>query len=112
MKLIKTSDRGSFDPYNGRVAKGAVVACCVWAVACGRSDCAVQSADATIADAAVIPSCVGLAMTCGPAGRSSCCASTLVPGGTVFRSYDVGTDNMYPDKTNPATVSDFRLDTY
>ena len=29
-----------------------------------------------------------------------------------YRSYDVGTDNMYTDMTSPATVSDFRLDTY
>ncbi|MBI4701944.1 MAG: SUMF1/EgtB/PvdO family nonheme iron enzyme [Deltaproteobacteria bacterium] len=35
--------------------------------------------------------------------------SPLVPGGTYFRSYD-GVD--YQDKSFPATVSDFRLDTY
>jgi formylglycine-generating enzyme required for sulfatase activity len=35
-----------------------------------------------------------------------------VPGGTFYRGYDVGTDNMYPLMTDPATVSDFRLDMY
>jgi formylglycine-generating enzyme required for sulfatase activity len=57
-------------------------------------------------------SCQGLASTCGPTGTSPCCGSPLVPGGTFYRSFDVGTDNMYTDMTNPATVSDFRLDTY
>jgi len=33
-------------------------------------------------------------------------------GALFYRSYDVGTDNMYPDMNYPATVSDFRLDTY
>ncbi len=57
-------------------------------------------------------SCSGLAPTCGPAGTSPCCDSSLVPGGTFYRSYDVGADGMFPDMTNPALVSDFRLDTY
>src|SRR5262245_21261202 len=57
-------------------------------------------------------SCTGLDPTCGPEGTSPCCGSTLVPGGAFYRSYDVGTDNAWPDMTNPATVSDFRLDTY
>jgi formylglycine-generating enzyme required for sulfatase activity len=57
-------------------------------------------------------SCIGSAPTCGPAGTSDCCASLLVPGGMFYRGYDVATDGMYPDMTNPATVSDFRLDTY
>ena len=35
-----------------------------------------------------------------------------MPGGTFYRSYDVGIDNAFPDMTNPATVSDFRLDAY
>src|SRR5262249_43011358 len=55
------------------------------------------------------PSCVGLPPTCGPHGDESCCASTLVPGGTYKRSYDGLT---YTDATNPATVSDFRLDRF
>ena len=49
------------------------------------------------------PSCVGLAATCGPSGNASCCASNLVTGGTFNRSNDAN---------YPATVSDFRLDTY
>jgi formylglycine-generating enzyme required for sulfatase activity len=36
----------------------------------------------------------------------------LVPGGTYYRSWDVGSDNAFPDMTSPATVSSFRLDTY
>src|SRR5262249_1944612 len=55
------------------------------------------------------PSCRGLAATCGADGAQSCCASALVPGGMFLRGYDGVT---YADGTNPATVSDFRLDTY
>ena len=57
-------------------------------------------------------SCSGLATTCGPSGTSPCCGSPLVSGGAFYRSYDVGTDNTYTVMTYPATVSDFRLDTY
>jgi formylglycine-generating enzyme required for sulfatase activity len=49
------------------------------------------------------PSCSGLAATCGPNGNANCCASSVVCGGTYNRSNDA---------THPATVSDFRLDTY
>lgn len=63
-------------------------------------------------DGVLAPSCAGLESSCGPTGTSSCCDSSLVPGGTFYRSFDVGTDNAYTDMTNPATVSDFRLDTY
>jgi formylglycine-generating enzyme required for sulfatase activity len=58
------------------------------------------------------PSCAGLMPTCGPTGTLSCCGSPLVPGGTFYRSHDVAADNAYPDLTSPATVADFRLDTY
>ena len=62
------------------------------------------------------PSCKGLADNkCGPSGES-CCVSPLVPGGTFFRSYDgIMRGNGVPnftDKSNPATVSDFRLDKF
>jgi formylglycine-generating enzyme required for sulfatase activity len=50
--------------------------------------------------------------TCGPTQSSSCCDSALVPGGTFYRYFDVATDNLYTDQMDPATVSDFRLDTY
>lgn len=63
-------------------------------------------------DAQVVPSCVGVPATCGPAGTSPCCSSSLVPGGTFYRNHDVGTDNMFPGTALPATVSSFRLDTY
>ena len=55
------------------------------------------------------PSCSGLAETCGPSGNANCCASSVVPGGGFYRSYDNVTfmDNCYP-----ATVSDFMLDLY
>jgi sulfatase modifying factor 1 len=50
------------------------------------------------------PSCESLATTCGgPSGNKDCCASTLVPGGTFFRSEKA---------QDPATVSPFRLDVY
>jgi len=54
------------------------------------------------------PSCSGLAATCGPAGVSSCCDSAVVPGGSFFRSEDPSTASLF----DPATVSDFRFDTY
>lgn len=53
------------------------------------------------------PSCNGLAETCGPDGNASCCVSSLIPGGTFYRSYDGLT---FTDKSYPATISDFRLD--
>jgi len=49
------------------------------------------------------PHCDGVAPLCGPDGTSDCCASIAVPGGAFDRSNDA---------TYPATVSDFRLDTY
>jgi formylglycine-generating enzyme required for sulfatase activity len=57
---------------------------------------------------------------CGVNANANCCASTVVPGnaegatleGQVFyRSYDAATGG-YDDSGYPATVSDFRLDTY
>lgn len=51
----------------------------------------------------VPPSCNGLAALCGPAGDESCCASSVVPGGTYNRSNDA---------SFPATVSEFRLDRF
>ncbi|AUX46516.1 uncharacterized protein SOCE26_080220 [Sorangium cellulosum] len=47
-------------------------------------------------------------LRCGPEGRS-CCESTLVPGGTFLRSFD---GEEFTDDSNPATVSDFLLDTF
>lgn len=57
-------------------------------------------------------SCATLAPTCGPTGSSSCCESPPVPAGTGYRSYDVATDSMFVDMTNPTRVSAFRLDKY
>jgi len=56
--------------------------------------------------------CASLPAICGPAGTSSCCGSPLVTGGMFYRSYDVGTDGAFSSMAAPATVSDFRLDTY
>jgi formylglycine-generating enzyme required for sulfatase activity len=104
-----SSPPSSSSQYNSSlVARVIMLACWLGSSACGR-----VGFDA-VADAALAagPSCAGLAATCGPAGTSLCCGSPLVPGGTFYRSYDVASDDMYPDVTHPATVSDFRLDTY
>jgi formylglycine-generating enzyme required for sulfatase activity len=66
-----------------------------------------DAVDSGAADAGPRPHCAGLAATCGP-GRS-CCASSLVPHGTFYRSYD---GVSFVDQNYPATVSDFRLDDY
>jgi sulfatase modifying factor 1 len=73
------------------------------------------------------PSCAGQQglglSSCGPL-HEDCCTSILVPGGSFFRSYDgvscPGGDppapppelGCYTHTTDPATVSDFRLDKY
>lgn len=54
-------------------------------------------------------SCASLAGQCGPKQNGYCCASTLVSGGTFYRSYD---GVSYTSAGYPATVSDFRLDVY
>jgi formylglycine-generating enzyme required for sulfatase activity len=78
-------------------------------------DAAVPAGDAAPpgSDAALLalPSCVGLAATCGPRRDDSCCNSPLVKGGHFFRSFDKA-NNQSGDTKNPATVSDFRLDKY
>ncbi|WP_437285980.1 formylglycine-generating enzyme family protein [Sorangium sp. So ce406] len=51
------------------------------------------------------PSCAGLAATCGPTGKESCCAIRAVPGGSFLRQTDDGMDH-------PATVSAFLLDRF
>lgn len=51
----------------------------------------------------------GAGDTCGPNNDTNCCDNKLVPCGTYKRSYD---NAMHTDDTHPATVSDFRLDTY
>jgi formylglycine-generating enzyme required for sulfatase activity len=56
-------------------------------------------------------SCSGLASNCGPSADQSCCASPMVTGGTFYRSYDAARFG-YTSQAYPATVSDFRLDTY
>jgi formylglycine-generating enzyme required for sulfatase activity len=58
------------------------------------------------------PSCIDLAPACGSGRATSCCVGNAVPGGTFLRSYDVASDNAFPDTSSPATVSDFVLDAY
>jgi formylglycine-generating enzyme required for sulfatase activity len=95
-----------------------LVGCTVAVAACGRigfdprGGVGDANRDGTRVDGAPMVSCVGLAPMCGSAGASSCCNSRLVAGGTFYRSFDVGTDNAYPDMTYPAMLSDVRLDTY
>ena len=55
---------------------------------------------------------LSLPATCGPTGTGSCCESPLVTGGGFLRSHDIGTDGMFQDTSQIATVSDFRLDKY
>lgn len=55
------------------------------------------------------PSCEGLSPSCGPRHDEDCCSSPVVPGGSFYRDYDGVT---YTDRTNPATVSTFRLDRF
>lgn len=101
-----------------RVGKPGWLGCCViaTATACGhvRFDPFASSdgSGGATGDGPPMLTCAGLAAICGPTGTSSCCDSPLVPGGTFYRSYDVGTDGKFPDMTNPATIRDFRLDAY
>ena len=81
------------------VGRAGVLCCSLLGLGCGSTS-------------SVPPSCAHLAATCGPAGTAPCCESPLVTGGSFFRGYDVGTDRLFPDETNPATVSTFRLDKY
>lgn len=72
---------------------------------------AIDGAPSADANGLVGVSCSGLSNACGAAGNDSCCASTFVPGGTYYRSYDAAIDD-WNDAGNPATVGDFQLDTY
>ncbi len=95
------------------VGKAGLLAWCLVGAACGRIGFdELATSDGASGDGPPVLSCSELAATCGSAGTSSCCDSTLVPGGTFYRSYDVGTDAMFPDMSFPATVSSFRLDTF
>lgn len=110
--------------YSGRVAKIILlIGVLVGSASCGRLGFSSGNAmgddatggDATSGDATpevVPPSCMGLAPTCGPGQNLSCCGSSVVPGGTFYRSYDLSADQMFPSLSFPATVSELRLDTY
>jgi sulfatase modifying factor 1 len=84
-----------------------------------RIDATIDSnVSSTSLTATITMSC---AATCGAAGTTNCCASSIVPGNAVgaslagalyYRGYDASGDAQYKDTTSPATVSDFRLDTF
>jgi len=103
----------------GAVLRATLIVGCIVAGACGRigfdplgGSGNPDGDGGAPGDGRPMLSCVGLGSTCGASGTSPCCESPVVPGGTFFRSYDVGTDARYTNMTNPATVSDFRFDTY
>ena len=81
----------------------AIPLACWLFTACGGGAAGDSSGDATDSGAGSGRSCRGLAPTCGPNGNTDCCSSSVVPGGTFNRTND---------PKFPATVSDFRLDTY
>ncbi len=68
-----------------------------------ETGCAPQTEVCIAGVCGVPPSCSGLASTCGASGKESCCAISVMAGGT----YDRGNDATYP-----ATVSSFRLDRF
>jgi formylglycine-generating enzyme required for sulfatase activity len=83
----------------------------------GSGDAPTRDDSARVGDATgsyghSMQSCANLQPNCGPTSSASCCANSLVPGGTFYRSYDVGGDMAWANMSFPATVSDFRLDTY
>lgn len=87
---------------------------CPEELACG-SEGFCRTGDQTESCASVLGtplSCAQLPPSCGPTSADDCCATTVVPGGTLYRSYDVAVDGMYPDAAHPATVSAFALDRY
>jgi sulfatase modifying factor 1 len=51
---------------------------------------------------------------CGPggSGTESCCTSLEVPGGTYYRTFDVGVDGGATNVADQASVSGYRLDRY
>jgi len=68
-------------------------------------------------DSEAPPSCSagGPGLTnCGPGGSGcgSCCATSLVTGGTYFRFLDSTPDGSATNEADPATLSGFELDTY
>jgi formylglycine-generating enzyme required for sulfatase activity len=69
------------------------------------SDAAPSTDAASGEGGATNPSCNGLTANCGPNHDESCCASSLVTGGTFQR--DNGVNGNYP-----AAVSSFRLDRF
>jgi formylglycine-generating enzyme required for sulfatase activity len=71
-------------------------------IACG-------AADVTAAPPSCEAAGPGAGNDCGPSGATDCCDNRLVPCGAHYRSYDGVTFNV---KDYPASLSDFRLDTF
>lgn len=96
---------GVCDPQDVQCAGDAVQTC----QSDGQWDSGQPCASGSVCESgacAPIPSCDGATVSCQ---GESCCSTNLVPGGTFYRSYDAVT---YTDMSNPATVSDFKLDVY
>ena len=109
---MATSLRGGRGAWAVAVAGAEVLSGCTtvlgldqdWhGAATGGTGGASSTSSGTGGAVAVPPSCAGLAPTCGPAGNESCCASSVVVGGTYLRS---------DESASTATVSDFRLDRF
>ena len=78
----------------------------------GSGDDGADAIDAAFGDAPMARSCMPALDICGPTGTRDCCETLPVPGGSFFRTYDVGADLMFPTMDAPARVSSFWLDTY
>lgn len=88
---------------------------CPGDLTCDGTACRVPGATAGSCAAipVVPPSCEALALTCGPNGDEDCCStSEQIPGGSLFRSYDIAADGMFASTANPASVSPFLLDRF
>jgi formylglycine-generating enzyme len=100
-----------------------ILAVAVASCGCGGSDVTKDAgggAEASLPDGGVaqFASCApgGLGVSSCGAASESCCTSLEVTGGTYFRTYEVGdagaTDAAAGGGSDPATVSNLRLDKY
>lgn len=113
---MPVAERAPCAENGGTVCDGAG-ACigCIDGMDCPSRNCEDSSCVGTCESPNVVaipPSCAsgdsGAGNNCGPT-NTSCCDNKLVPCGTYMRSYD---GVAFTDDSYPATVSDFRLDTY
>lgn len=99
----------------GDAAEGDSTLADAWTGADGSMDgSASDASDSAVSPGTPGPSCAdggaGLS-NCGDGGTESCCASPTVTGGTFYRTY-TNTDGDASAESDPATISDFRLDKY